>query len=163
MGSRTGGKKPMLSGLAGSIAGICEISVTMPLDTIKTKMQLNNFHSGGFLATSQRVYRNGGGLPAFYAGYSAMVVQVSAKAGIRFFAYEQAKRSLNRSGFGLGGAQTDFISGIAAGVIEAGCWVTPTERIKVLQQAAVKAVASQQSNGKAHSLLQTKFKTGHAL
>ena len=77
-------KHPFLSGVAGGMAGICEISITMPLDTIKTQMQLTK---GQLTPTVARIYANGG-IASFYAGFGAMLTQVSAKAGIRFLSFE---------------------------------------------------------------------------
>ncbi|CAD7945146.1 unnamed protein product [Amoebophrya sp. A120] len=118
-------KSAFLSGLAGGLAGVCEISVTMPLDTVKTQMQL-----GGKHASFGQVVRDLANTPqqplaSFYRGFTPMVTQVSCKAAIRFAAFQQLKLLLDNN----------FVAGVGAGIVEAAVWVTPTERLKVLRQA----------------------------
>jgi solute carrier family 25 citrate transporter 1 len=105
----------------------------MPLDTVKTQLQLNSNRSLGATVTG---IQRANGIGGFYSGFGAMVTQVGGKAAIRFLSFEQAKLMLGQLPQGsLSPVQTDFVSGMLAGVIEAGVWVCPTERVKVLQQA----------------------------
>eukprot|EP00392_Amoebophrya_sp_AT5.2_P015649 g15864.t1 len=125
-------KSAFLSGVAGGLAGVCEIGVTMPLDTVKTQMQLSGERSAALQA--RRIFGSSKSLLSFYAGFTPMVTQVSCKAGIRFFAFEQIKAVLNGS-VSLPQSTANFLAGVGSGIVEAAVWVTPTERLKVLAQA----------------------------
>lgn len=125
---------PLVAFIAGGAAGVLEISVTMPLDTLKTQMQLRSGAEATAVATFKDILKTRG-VPGFYFGMSAMVTQVSMKAAIRFAAFEQAKATLKLAG--VEGAQANFLGGLGAGFIEAAVWVTPTERLKVLRQKEI--------------------------
>eukprot|EP00657_Telonema_sp_P-1_P008520 TRINITY_DN29860_c0_g1_i1.p1 TRINITY_DN29860_c0_g1~~TRINITY_DN29860_c0_g1_i1.p1 ORF type:complete len:112 (-),score=49.31 TRINITY_DN29860_c0_g1_i1:3-338(-) len=77
---------------AGAMAGGTEICITMPLDTVKTYMQINkglpNMAAAGRDIFAQK------GMAGFYFGLPAMMLQVSCKAGIRFLAFEQLKLAI---------------------------------------------------------------------
>lgn len=126
-------KSAFLSGVAGGLAGVCEIGVTMPLDTVKTQMQLSGERSAALQA--RRIFGSSKSLLSFYAGFTPMVTQVSCKAGIRFFAFEQIKAVLNQTLSSLPQTTANFLAGVGSGIVEAAVWVTPTERLKVLAQA----------------------------
>lgn len=69
------------------------------------------------------------GVFGLYKGLSAMVIGNSAKAGVRFVAYEQFQRLVS----GPSGKPTStgmMIAGLGAGMTEAALVVTPSETIK---------------------------------
>merc|ERR1711924_322052 len=142
------------------MAGVCEIMVTMPLDTLKTQMQLQAGKSASppSMTSTMRTILAGRGVSGLYAGMSAMVAQVSFKAGIRFTAQTQLKLTLD-STLGSSGSKTlspvtvNFLSGIGAGIVEAAVWVTPTERLKVLRQAEVASGSSAAAPGFRQSIV----------
>uniref|UniRef100_A0A7S1A4G0 Uncharacterized protein n=1 Tax=Noctiluca scintillans TaxID=2966 RepID=A0A7S1A4G0_NOCSC len=127
-------KNPLLTFISGGIAGTAEISVTMPLDTIKTQMQLGG--GKGALATTRTIFATRG-VPGFYFGMSAMLAQVSCKAAIRFFAFEQFKSGISAAAPQVGSLQVNFLAGLGAGFTEAAVLVTPTERLKILRQTEI--------------------------
>lgn len=127
-------KGPVTSFLSGGLAGALEICVTMPLDTVKTQMQLQK--GAGALGTTRSILQTKGA-PGLYYGMSAMLTQVSCKAGIRFAAVDQFRTILRGYDPKMNAAQVNFISGFGAGIVEAAVWVTPTERLKVLAQKEV--------------------------
>lgn len=154
-------KSPFLSGVAGGIAGICEIMVTMPLDTIKTQMQLQvgkSPQAPSMISTTKTILSGPRGFGGLYAGMSAMVVQVSCKAGIRFTAQTQLKLSLDNT-LGPNGSKmlnpvmVNFLSGIGAGIVEAAVWVTPTERLKMLRQAELSSGSTAAAPGFRQSIV----------
>jgi len=124
----------MVTFLSGGIAGAAEICVTMPLDTIKTQMQLK---PGDNVVATTRGILAIRGVPGLYYGMSAMLTQVSCKAAIRFFAFEQFKGGLSTYMPSAGNSQINFLAGLGAGFTEAAVWVTPTERLKVLAQREI--------------------------
>lgn len=136
-------KNPLVSFISGGIAGAMEISVTMPLDTIKTQMQLNSGRS--VLETTRGIYATRG-VTGYYYGMSAMLAQVSCKAAIRFFAFEQFKAAIKGASPQTGAVQVNFLAGLGAGFTEAAVLVTPTERLKVLRQREIHSAAPKYTN-----------------
>ena len=67
---------------AGAIAGAVDTSLTMPLDTLKTKMQLQRYPST--LACSRAIVASDG-ITGLYYGFRPFLVQASGKAAVRFF------------------------------------------------------------------------------
>ncbi|CAK7264488.1 hypothetical protein SEPCBS57363_001107 [Sporothrix epigloea] len=107
---------PLRSIIAGSTAGAVEI-------VAKTRTQLN------------RRLEAGKKLPwppfgaQWYAGCTTNIIGNSAKAGIRFVAFDQFKRLLADADGKLTGPRT-VLAGFGAGVAESLLAVTPTESIK---------------------------------
>ncbi|KAG0262829.1 hypothetical protein BG011_009660 [Mortierella polycephala] len=123
---------------AGAVAGAVEAVVTYPTEYVKTQLQLQD--GAGGLA------RNGGvkfkgpidvltttvrtqGITAIYRGLSALVIGTAAKAGVRFFAFDQFRDMLKDSEGKTTGARS-VLAGLGAGMTEAILVVTPTETIK---------------------------------
>lgn len=138
MATNTQKKGPVVSFLSGGIAGALEICATMPLDTIKTQMQLQP--GSGVVGTTRSILTSRG-VPGLYYGMSAMLTQVSCKAAIRFTAVEQFRTMLRAYDPNMASAQMNFIAGFGAGIVEAAVWVTPTERLKVLAQKEVHSLS----------------------
>ncbi|KAL1900779.1 hypothetical protein Cpir12675_000793 [Ceratocystis pirilliformis] len=118
-------KRPsaLRSVLAGATAGAIEISITYPAEFAKTRTQLN------------RRLADGKKLPwppfgaQWYAGCTTLIIGNSAKAGIRFVAFDQFKSLLADENGKLSGPRT-VVAGFGAGVTESLLAVTPTESIK---------------------------------
>ncbi|OLQ06885.1 Succinate/fumarate mitochondrial transporter [Symbiodinium microadriaticum] len=123
-----------VSFLAGFCSGATEVSVTMPLDTVKTYCQVNRTGLGP-VAGAQQIYQLKG-THGFYFGLPAVLVQVAGKGAIRFTAFEQFKFLLQ---YCVPKPSVDFLAGIGAGFAEAFLWTTPTERLKVLRQNDIKS------------------------
>ncbi|KAF9164976.1 hypothetical protein DFQ26_000806 [Actinomortierella ambigua] len=90
---------PLYTLTAGAIAGAVEATVTYPTEFVKTQLQLQE---------GNKALRPGGtvfkgpvdvlvktvqtqGITAVYRGLSALVIGTAAKAGVRFFAFDQFK------------------------------------------------------------------------
>ncbi|KAI1320713.1 hypothetical protein EDD11_010247 [Mortierella claussenii] len=133
-------KDPALYTLtAGSLAGAIEAMITYPTEFVKTQLQLQEGSKGSaarkgasapkgpidILVSTVRTQ----GVGAVYRGLSAMVIGNTAKAGVRFFAFDQYKQLLQDSE----GKTTGFrsvLAGLGAGMTEALLVVTPSETIK---------------------------------
>ncbi|KAK1752872.1 Tricarboxylate transport protein [Echria macrotheca] len=117
------GPSALRSIIAGSTAGAVEIAITYPAEFAKTRTQLNRR-----LAEGQKLP-----WPPFgrqwYAGCTTLIIGNSAKAGIRFVAFDQYKKLLCDSEGKLSGPRT-VLAGFGAGVTESLLAVTPTESIK---------------------------------
>ncbi|KAI9149991.1 Mitochondrial carrier domain protein [Paramyrothecium foliicola] len=124
-GDQSKKKKPsaLRSIIAGSTAGALEIAITYPAEFAKTRSQLN------------RRLPEGKKLPwppfgsQWYAGCTTLIIGNSAKAGIRFVAFDQYKSMLADADGKLTGPRT-VLAGFGAGVTESLLAVTPTESIK---------------------------------
>ena len=115
---------------AGAIAGVSEVIITYPLDTIKTHMQIKKCRNM-FTTGSNIVKRSG--LNGLYYGVIPSLAQVAGKASLRFTLYEKIKDKL-RDENGKVSNSKNFIAGLSSGAIEAFVWTSPTERIKIIQQ-----------------------------
>ncbi|KZZ93677.1 Mitochondrial carrier domain protein [Moelleriella libera RCEF 2490] len=122
--------------LAGSTAGAIEIAITYPAECVysrstddydkavaKTRSQLNRR-----LAEGQKLPWPPFG-KQWYAGCTTLIIGNSAKAGIRFVAFDQYRRFLADENGKLSGPRT-VLAGFGAGVTESLLAVTPTESIK---------------------------------
>ncbi|KAL2163825.1 hypothetical protein VTH06DRAFT_5884 [Thermothelomyces fergusii] len=117
------GPSALRSILAGATAGAVEIAITYPAEFAKTRTQLN------------RKLPDGKKLPwppfgrQWYAGCTTLIIGNSAKAGIRFVAFDQYKKLLADADGKMSGPRT-VLAGFGAGVTESLLAVTPTESIK---------------------------------
>ncbi|KAG0087282.1 hypothetical protein BGZ93_011058 [Podila epicladia] len=129
---------PMYTLTAGAVAGAVEAIITYPTEFVKTQLQLQDGGAGSA--------RNGGvkfkgpidvvtttirtqGVTAIYRGLSALIIGTAAKAGVRFFAFDQFKDMLKDKDGRTTGAR-NVLAGLGAGMTEAVLVVTPTETIK---------------------------------
>ncbi|KAL8757123.1 MAG: hypothetical protein Q9199_002435 [Rusavskia elegans] len=138
-----GGKKPASAAtnlIAGGGAGMMEALACHPLDTIKVRMQLSRRARApgakrrGFLTTGKDIVKRESPL-GLYKGLGAVVTGIVPKMAIRFTSYEWYKQLLADKSTGQISGQGTFFAGLAAGVTEAVCVVTPMEVVKIRLQA----------------------------
>eukprot|EP00483_Globobulimina_turgida_P007935 UN07951 len=81
-------KSPLINGLAGAAAGACSVLLTMPQDTIKTRMQSEEAKRlyTGMLDCAKQIYKKEG-ITFFYSGTWPRLIRVSLDVGITFFIY----------------------------------------------------------------------------
>ncbi|KAG8531488.1 uncharacterized protein KY384_003117 [Bacidia gigantensis] len=136
-----GGKKHASAAtnlIAGGGAGMMEALACHPLDTIKVRMQLSRRKARGakpkgFYATGKEIVNRETPL-GLYKGLGAVLTGIVPKMAIRFTSYEWYKQLMaNKEGEVSG--QATFFAGLAAGVTEAVCVVTPMEVVKIRLQA----------------------------
>ena len=136
--------------LAGSIAGCMEVSITMPFETAKTRMQFEKplevgVRQQGVGLLSQRMgmiqtFRHivaCEGPRGLYYGLPICLVQSGVKNALRFTLFEHSKTWLRASAGWLSPGQEIFLAGACAGTVEAAIWVTPTERLKTLRHTQI--------------------------
>ncbi|KAF9583474.1 hypothetical protein BGW38_009381 [Lunasporangiospora selenospora] len=94
---------------AGAIAGAIEATITYPTEFVKTQLQLQSGTKGSIPKGATDVKAVKGpidilvstvraqGVTAVYKGLSAMVIGNTAKAGVRFFAFDQFRYLLRDS------------------------------------------------------------------
>ncbi|KAL8898322.1 MAG: hypothetical protein Q9207_006768 [Kuettlingeria erythrocarpa] len=133
MPAQEGHTPPIVSFLAGGIAGGVEATLTYPFEFAKTRVQLRN-QSGAsasknpFLVVSQ-VFRNEG-VRALYKGCSTLVVGSIAKDGVRFLSFDAIKKAFADPETGAMSPVRNLLAGMCTGVVASTFAVTPTERIK---------------------------------
>ncbi|KAF9916501.1 hypothetical protein BX616_003606 [Lobosporangium transversale] len=123
---------------AGAVAGAAEAIITYPTEFVKTQLQLQDCgvasaRNGGVkfkgpLDVLVRTVQTQG-ITGIYRGLSALVIGTAAKAGVRFFAFDQFRERLKDSQGRVTGARS-VLAGLGAGMTEAILVVTPTETIK---------------------------------
>ncbi|KAI1052290.1 Mitochondrial succinate-fumarate transporter [Fusarium irregulare] len=125
--------------IAGGGAGMMEALACHPLDTIKVRMQLSRrarqpgAPKRGFLKTGAAIVAKETPL-GLYKGLGAVFTGIVPKMAIRFTSFEKYKQFLADETGAVSGKSV-FIAGLAAGITEAVCVVTPMEVIKIRLQA----------------------------
>lgn len=116
--------------VAGAVAGAVDTCFTMPLDTVKTKMQLQRFASP--MACSRAIVASDG-VHGLYYGFRPFLIQASGKAAVRFCIYDNLVRLVDMAGADRAAAPAKWsmVCGMGAGMGEALLWTSPTERLKV--------------------------------
>lgn len=112
----------------------------MPLDVVKTQMQINPGKYRNPVHAIGSIYQTSG-FRALYFGMPPFMLQTAGKAAIRFTAFSKVKVQL-MSTFGEENVErynvlANLLCGLIAGSFEAALWTTPTERLKVLRQADI--------------------------
>lgn len=125
---------PLRSFAAGAVAGAIDTVITMPLDTIKTQMQIQSHPS--VAACARTIVRHDGMLGLYY-GFPPFLLQASGKAAVRFCMFDVLIKLVDSSGAdrSRNPALWSGACGLGAGLSEALFWTAPTERLKVLRQA----------------------------
>ncbi|KAL8769284.1 MAG: hypothetical protein Q9209_004666 [Squamulea sp. 1 TL-2023] len=133
MSSQNLNTPPLVSLLAGGVAGGVEAIATYPFEFAKTRVQLRN-QSGAassknpFLVVGQVFHKEG--YRALYKGCSSLVVGSIAKDGVRFLAFDFIKKSFADPETGAMSPFRNLFAGMCTGVVASTLAVTPTERIK---------------------------------
>lgn len=124
---------PVVSLLAGGIAGGIEAASTYPFEFAKTRVQLRTSldiptPKNPFLVISQ-VYRSEG-LRALYAGCTSLILGSVAKDAVRFISFDSIKNGFSDPVTGTLSPLNNMLAGMSAGIVASIFAVTPTERIK---------------------------------
>ncbi|KAL8710423.1 MAG: hypothetical protein Q9220_005024 [cf. Caloplaca sp. 1 TL-2023] len=124
---------PLVSLIAGGVAGGVEAAATYPFEFAKTRVQLRSQGGGPtaknpFLVVA-RVFRDEG-IRALYKGCSSLIVGSIAKDGVRFLAFDAIKKAFADSETGAMSPSRNLMAGMCTGVVASTFAVTPTERIK---------------------------------
>lgn len=122
--------------LAGAITGACEIMITYPLQYLKTAAQIRSTGRGpsmSMLSLARETVSKAGVL-GLYRGLAPNLAFALPRTGVRFYVYEASVTALGRPP----SASSTFVSGLAAGVVEAATCVVPmtTIEVKMVDDAA---------------------------
>ncbi|KAI4129145.1 MAG: hypothetical protein LQ338_002380 [Usnochroma carphineum] len=133
MPAQEGNTPPLVSFLAGGVAGGVEAVLTYPFEFAKTRVQLRTQSDAAssknpFLVVA-RVFRNEG-VRALYKGCSTLVVGSIAKDSVRFLTFDAIKKVFADPETGAMSPLRNLLAGMCTGVVASTFAVTPTERIK---------------------------------
>ena len=123
MTTTTTATKTGKSFLAGALGGTVKTFCTLPLDVIKTTQQVTEL-SRSIPSQARFLYKTRG-LRGFFVGADVALTQQIGKVGIQFAAFQSWNSIVHQT----------FLAGALAGITEACVWTTPSERIKIIQQA----------------------------
>lgn len=121
--------------VAGAGAGAIDCCVTMPMDTMSTQMQLHHYRSP---IECTRVIIQANGVAGLYAGFWPFCLQSAAKTAVRFYVYESLAAAVDCCGIDRT-ANPGFwmlTCGMGSGIVESLALTAPTDRVKVMRQAA---------------------------
>mmetsp|Transcript_21385 Transcript_21385/g.40068 ORF Transcript_21385/g.40068 Transcript_21385/m.40068 type:complete len:294 (-) Transcript_21385:149-1030(-) len=119
---------------AGGLGGACQVLVTMPLDVVKTNVQVYPSTFQGPVDCVSVILEEKG-LGGLYSGLWPFLLQISGKAAVRFALFRKCREVASILGLAqLGSTLRNFVAGLMAGAFEGALWTTPTERLKVLRQ-----------------------------
>ncbi|KAL4798503.1 mitochondrial carrier domain-containing protein [Aspergillus venezuelensis] len=123
---------PWQSILAGGAAGGLESLLTYPTEYLKTRQQLQATSTGKPLPPGRLLVQTirDHGLAHMYTGSGAFCVSNAAKSGIRFFAFDSARRWMPTDQSGKPTAWGNMGAGMIAGAAESVLVVTPGETLK---------------------------------
>lgn len=127
-------KSPLVSLLAGGIAGGVECTITYPFEFAKTRVQLKEDVPGSVrvknpFAVIKRVIEREGPR-ALYKGCETLIVGTVAKDAMRFISFDAIKEQFKDRETGTLSPLRNLGAGIMSGVVASTFAVTPTERIK---------------------------------
>ena len=142
---------PWQKGLSGSFGGLAEACLLQPIDTIKTRLQLD--HSGqyrGIIDAGRQISRTEG-VPALWKGVTPFATQLFLKYSLRFSS-QAFFAGLLRDEHGRLSDGRRMLSGLCAGVSEALIIITPLETAKIrLQQQRGLDKAALKYHGPVHA------------
>ncbi|KAI1651696.1 mitochondrial carrier [Daldinia loculata] len=125
-----GKTSPVLSLVAGGIAGGVESACTYPFEFAKTRVQLYG-HEGirnPFMVVA-KVARDEG-LRALYKGCSTMIVGSIGKDAVRFVAFDSIRSLFEDPETHRSTTAQSIAAGMLTGIVASTAIVTPSERIK---------------------------------
>jgi solute carrier family 25 uncoupling protein 8/9 len=114
-----------ISGYASCVAELC----TMPIDVIKTRMQVNR---GSTLADTARHIGSQGGISAFFNGVDPALLRQMLYGGLRYGLYSPISHALH-----AGSGEHSMLVNIAAAILSGGTAAliaTPLDLLKVRMQ-----------------------------
>ncbi|KAL4926350.1 mitochondrial carrier domain-containing protein [Aspergillus undulatus] len=138
---------PWQSILAGGAAGGLESLLTYPTEYLKTRLQLQAASAGKPLSPGRLLVQTirQYGLGHMYTGSAAFCISNAAKSGVRFFAFDSARKWMPTDQSGKTTAWGNMGAGMLAGAAESVLVVTPGETLKtkiIDEQAGAKRYTS---------------------
>ncbi|ETN46085.1 uncharacterized protein HMPREF1541_00269 [Cyphellophora europaea CBS 101466] len=131
-GDTNASKSPLVSLIAGGLAGGVEISITYPFEFAKTRVQLKDEGATAArnpIAVLRDVIQKEGPR-SLYKGCSTMIAGTIAKDAIRCVSFDTIKEQFKDPDTGTLSPLRNLGAGISSGIVASTFAVTPSERIK---------------------------------
>ncbi|PYH63457.1 solute carrier family 25 member 42 [Aspergillus vadensis CBS 113365] len=115
--------------LCGAAAGITSVTITYPLDIVRTRLSIQSAsfealsHRGvgeqlpGMFTTMVLIYRNEGGIVGLYRGIVPTVAGVAPYVGLNFMTYESVRKYLTPEGDATPGPLRKLLAGAVSGAV----------------------------------------------
>ncbi|OJI80749.1 hypothetical protein ASPTUDRAFT_194133 [Aspergillus tubingensis CBS 134.48] len=119
--------------LCGAAAGITSVTITYPLDIVRTRLSIQSAsfealsHRGvgeqlpGMFTTMVLIYRNEGGIVGLYRGIVPTVAGVAPYVGLNFMTYESVRKYLTPEGDATPGPLRKLLAGAVSGAVAQTC------------------------------------------
>ncbi|KAJ5218293.1 mitochondrial carrier [Penicillium cinerascens] len=131
--SPEGEMTPMSRLICGGIAGITSVTVTYPLDIVRTRLSIQsasfaelgqrdqNQKLPGMFTTMVRIYKTEGGMIALYRGIVPTVAGVAPYVGLNFMTYESVRKYLTPDGEKNPSPSRRLLAGAISGAVAQTC------------------------------------------
>lgn len=142
--------------ISGATAGLVEVSLCHPLDTIKTRLQLSHKNHNAINILKNIVQKES--FMSLYKGYTAVAFGIIPKTAFRFSSFNYIKNYLHQNS-NYNTNKINFISGFSSGVLEATLIMNPVEVCKIKMQAQKHSLSEPHDmyNRKYTNVFQTAF------
>ena len=125
--------------VAGTLVGSMEISVTYPIEYVKTQLQLQQ-QASAMVSPSGLTFRGPlhcfthtlqrHGVAGLYAGGASWIAFAGPRSAVRFSTFESLSTMAQRAGVG-GSPAADTACGLFAGILEGALCQTPSQAIAI--------------------------------
>ncbi|KAJ9482391.1 hypothetical protein VN97_g11034 [Penicillium thymicola] len=131
--SPDGEMTPMRRLVCGGIAGITSVTITYPLDIVRTRLSIQSASFAdlgardpsqklpGMFTTMAMIYKNEGGTKALYRGIAPTVAGVAPYVGLNFMTYESVRKYLTPEGDKNPSSYRKLLAGAISGAVAQTC------------------------------------------
>ncbi|OQE13895.1 hypothetical protein PENFLA_c042G09013 [Penicillium flavigenum] len=131
--SPDGEMTPMRRLICGGVAGITSVTITYPLDIVRTRLSIQSASFAdlgsrdpsqklpGMFTTMAMIYKNEGGTKALYRGIAPTVAGVAPYVGLNFMTYESVRKYLTPEGDKNPSPYRKLLAGAISGAVAQTC------------------------------------------
>ncbi|KAG0156538.1 hypothetical protein PDIDSM_3719 [Penicillium digitatum] len=117
----------------GGVAGITSVTITYPLDIVRTRLSIQSASFAdlgardpsqklpGMFTTMAMIYKNEGGTRALYRGITPTVAGVAPYVGLNFMTYESVRKYLTPEGDKNPSSYRKLLAGAVSGAVAQTC------------------------------------------
>ncbi|CAG7932112.1 unnamed protein product [Penicillium olsonii] len=131
--SPDGDMSPMRRLVCGGAAGITSVTITYPLDIVRTRLSIQSASFAdlgardptqrlpGMFTTMVMIYKKEGGIRALYRGIAPTVAGVAPYVGLNFMTYESVRKYLTPEGDKNPSSYRKLLAGAISGAVAQTC------------------------------------------
>ncbi|CAG8023731.1 unnamed protein product [Penicillium olsonii] len=131
--SPDGDMSPMRRLVCGGAAGITSVTITYPLDIVRTRLSIQSASFAdlgardptqrlpGMFTTMVMIYKKEGGIRALYRGIAPTVAGVAPYVGLNFMTYESVRKYLTPDGDKNPSSYRKLLAGAISGAVAQTC------------------------------------------